>query len=80
MLNTPIFTDLERGEKNEEIKISFSNIIRATQRAIKAILIWLTLVSFILVVQMILSSVMSLWKTRKRRNQEKRERRKELEG
>lgn len=54
MLDTPMFADLERGEEIEEIKIAFSNnIIRVTQRVIKAIIICLTLISFILVVHII---------------------------
>lgn len=54
MLNTALFTDLERDEHNEDNQ----NIIaamRAIQKAIKAIMIWLTLVSFMLVVHVIFS-------------------------
>ncbi len=56
MLNTPLFTDLERGEHNEENQ----NIIaamKAIQKAIRAIMMWLTLLSFMLVVHVIFSGV-----------------------
>lgn len=56
MLNTALFTDLERDEHNE----GNQNIVaamRAIQKAIKAIMMWLTLVSFMLVVHVIFSGV-----------------------
>lgn len=37
---------------------SSNNVVRATRRAIKAIMIWLNLLSFMLVVHMMFSGVM----------------------
>lgn len=56
MLNTPLFTDLERGEHNEENQ-NIVAAMKAIQKAIKAIMMWLTLLSFMLVVHVIFSGV-----------------------
>lgn len=56
MLNTALLTDLERDEHNEENQ-NIVAAMRAIQKCIKAIMIWLTLVSFMLVVHVIFSGV-----------------------
>ncbi|CUM51869.1 uncharacterized protein AC631_05909 [Debaryomyces fabryi] len=56
MLNTSSFRDLERGDHNEENQ-NIVAAMKAIQKTIRAIMMWLTLLSFMLVVHVVFSGV-----------------------
>lgn len=56
MLRNPLVTDIERGEFNEENQ-DIVAAMKAIHVTIRAIMIWVTLLSFMLVVHVIFSGI-----------------------